>query len=152
MTLWGDLVIGSDPVDDLNRYYSEIHNTIENLKLSLPGVFTEKNLLAVVFHHQNQQCFHDIANALDGKLEVDQASHILPKDVLEVLENVVKRLGSSNQITVILEISGTARRFGNIKQGISDDSNKPRKQLNARSEYWILKHISPRKPCFWCFE
>ncbi|MBW0526691.1 hypothetical protein O181_066406 [Austropuccinia psidii MF-1] len=52
-----------------------------------------------------------------------------------------------------MEASSRAdRKFGAFKQGISDDSNKPRQQLNTRSKDWILKHILPSKPCFWCFE
>ncbi|MBW0567591.1 hypothetical protein O181_107306, partial [Austropuccinia psidii MF-1] len=109
MTLWGYLVNGSDAVEDPNSHYLAIHNTIKNLKLSLPGGFTEENLLAIVFHHRNQQCFHDIANALDGKLAVDRAAHISPKDVLEVSERVMKRLNSSNQINVMAAASSADR-------------------------------------------
>ncbi|MBW0537912.1 hypothetical protein O181_077627 [Austropuccinia psidii MF-1] len=43
MTLWGDLVNGLDAAEDLNSHYSEICNTIKNLKLSLPGGFTQEN-------------------------------------------------------------------------------------------------------------
>ncbi|MBW0463877.1 hypothetical protein O181_003592 [Austropuccinia psidii MF-1] len=51
MTLWGDLVNGSDAADDLNGHYSEINSTIKNLKLAFPGGFTEENLLAIISHH-----------------------------------------------------------------------------------------------------
>ncbi|MBW0531057.1 hypothetical protein O181_070772, partial [Austropuccinia psidii MF-1] len=110
------------------------------------------DLLAVIFHHQNQQCFHDIENALDGKLAIDRTAHISPKDVLEVLERVMKRLNLLNQINVMVAASSTDQRFGEAKQSISNAPNKPRQQLNARREEWILKHISQDKPCFWCFE
>ncbi|MBW0463036.1 hypothetical protein O181_002751 [Austropuccinia psidii MF-1] len=101
MTLWGDLVNGADATDDLNGHYSEINSTIKNLKLDFPGGFTEEKLLAIVFHHRNQQCFHNIANALDGKLAINREACILPKDVLEVAERVVKRQGHSNQVNVM---------------------------------------------------
>ncbi|MBW0506956.1 hypothetical protein O181_046671 [Austropuccinia psidii MF-1] len=152
MTLWGDLVNGADAADDLNGNYSEINSKIKNLKLALLGGFTEENLLAIVFHHQNQQCFHDIANALDGKLAVNREARISPKDVLEVTERVVKRQGQSNQVNVMAVSSKADKQFGVFRQGVLEDPPKPRQQLNARSKDWILKHISPNKPCFWFFE
>ncbi|MBW0534724.1 hypothetical protein O181_074439 [Austropuccinia psidii MF-1] len=147
MNLWGDLINGPDPLQDINGCYSEIRSLIRRLKAAILGGFTEDNLLAIIFHYRCQQYFNDIANALDGKLAINRSAVIMPKEVLEIAERMMKQSTSSNQAVIMA--AATSSMAGKQSGGASP---KSRPQLNARSKEWILRNITPDKPCFWCFE
>ncbi|MBW0550007.1 hypothetical protein O181_089722 [Austropuccinia psidii MF-1] len=76
----------------------------------------------------------------------------MPKEVLEVAEQMMKRSTTTSPAVVMAADASALTKPLAPPKPSGGSSTKPRLQLNARSEDWILRNITPDKPCFWCFE
>ncbi|MBW0461349.1 hypothetical protein O181_001064 [Austropuccinia psidii MF-1] len=87
----------------------------------------------------SKQYFHDIANALDGKLAIDRNAKIMPKEVLQIADQMMKRL---IPLSMAVDTNVTAKSSAPSKPS-GGHPPKARPQLNTRRDVVVIDLVGP---------
>ncbi|MBW0487365.1 hypothetical protein O181_027080 [Austropuccinia psidii MF-1] len=158
MNLFDNLINRSDASTNLNSYMA-IKTNVSNLKSALGSIWDDNTLLAMFFHHQNKQFFHEISTSMDAKLSLDDKVQICAEDILQVAQRFQKQNHtlSLSPPPSVLAASSSHHQHSQQTSGVCLPPQKPatpaqKIPLNQQSVSWEKYQLSLRFPCLHCFE
>ncbi|MBW0490865.1 hypothetical protein O181_030580 [Austropuccinia psidii MF-1] len=148
MNLFDDLLNSSDTLGNLNESYVAIKTNVSNLKSALGSIWDDEAIVAIFFHYQNKQFFHEISTAIDAKLPLDDKVWIRAEDILQVAQRFQRRNDVSSMASPpsVLATSSSTHRHGERTSGVRFPPQKPvtparQIPLSQQSESWAKYHL-----------